>query len=237
MRNVTVTLAVLLVATVGVAPAPALGHRESSVSCAYDESRLEAYQPETVIDHLAVTPTASYAAVYSSPERPTDVYVYFLRYTHQKGVTAVDSHPDDHEPIYVVVDDRTGDVRRVSFSTSHYVKETGTPSTLPMNGSHAKFRVVAPWHQYVPTPESGSRVRLKNYCAAVERWHANGWDASVEATTDPWTMRHRDSWWAEDSVGASIAERYWDVRRSLGDAVSDRNVSLPARQPRRKRTG
>ena len=228
MRTVTVALVVLLVATVGVVPA--LGADQSGASCAYDESRLKTYQPETAVDHLAVQPTASYAAIYSSPERATDVYVYFLRYSHQEGVTAVDSHLQDREPVYVLVDERTGEVERVVFSVYHYVKETGTPSTLPMNGSHVRLRVVEPWHQYLPTTDAGSRVRLKNYCEAVDRWHADGWAASVEATTNPWSMLDRKSWWADNSVGMSLAEQYWEARRSVAEAVPDVNVSFPARQ-------
>ncbi|NHN57821.1 MULTISPECIES: hypothetical protein [Halorussus] len=239
MRTATVTLAAPLLATLLLAAllpatvvgAPALAADQSGVSCEYDESRLKAYQPETDVDHLAVRPTASYAGIFSSPEHPTDVYVYFLRYSHQEGVTPVDSHADDHEPVYVLVDERTGEVRRVVFSVYHYIKETGTPATLPMNGSHVKLHVVEPWHQYAPTTESGSRVRLRNYCEAVDRWHAEGWDASVAATTNPWTMLDRKSWWARNSLGFSLAERYWDARQSVAEAVPDVNVSFPAREP------
>lgn len=231
MRPAPVVLAVLVVAVVGTGPSPA-SQQPEGVTCSYDESELREYQPETAVDHLDVEPTASYAGVYSSPERGVDVYVYVLRYDRQSGVTAVDSHAVDREPVYVLVDDATGAVERVVYSAYHYVKGAGTPSKLPMNGSHVKLHVVDPWHQYAPTTESGSRVPLKNYCDAVDAWHANGWDASVEATTNPWTMTDRDSWWSQDSLDGRMTEEVLETRQELGDLTPDLNVSVPSARER-----
>lgn len=220
MRPASVVLAAMLVTVVGAAPA--LGYeRPEQVSCSYDESELKAYQPDTYVGHLDVEPSASYGGIYSSPERETDVYVYFLRYPRQDGLTSMDTHVDDREPVYVLVDDRTGDVERVIYSAYHYLKATKTPSSLSMNGSHAQLYVVNPWHQYAPSSASGSLVRLKNYCEAVDDWHANGWKASVEATTNPWTMTHRDSWWGDESIEHAVWERYGEARRTLDDLVPD----------------
>lgn len=218
MRPASVALAAMLVTVLGVAPA--FGYQQpDGVSCSYDESKLEAYQPETFVGHLDAEPTASYAGIYSSPDRETDVYVYFLRYERQDGLTSLDTHVDDREPVYVLVDDATGEVERVVYSVYHYLKAAGTPSHLPMNGSHVQLYVVNPWHQYLPSPVGGSRVRLKNYCTAVDDWHADGWRASVEATTNPWTMTDRDSWWADGSIEQVVWNRYEQVRGKLGEVV------------------
>lgn len=226
MRPVPVVLAV--VALVAVSVVPAVGYeRPDGVSCTYDESDLREYQPETYLGHLDVEPTASYGGVYSSANRDTDVYVYFLRYARQDGLTSVDSHVRDREPVYVMVDDETGAVERVVFSVYHYLKAVAEPSSLSMNGSHARLYVVNPWHQYLPWREheflpsvgDGTRVELKNYCEAVDRWHANGWLASEAATTNPWTMRDRDSWWADESIERAVWKRYGEVRGTLADAV------------------
>jgi len=226
-RPAAVLLAVGLVAVAGAASAVGADQPDRPV-CTYDESELQAYQPETAIGHLDIQPTASYAGIFTSPARETTIYVYFLRYPRQEGATAVDSHVDDREPVYVLVDDRTGDVQRVLYSEYHYAKGAGTPSQLPMNGSHVRLHVVEPWHQYVPSPAPGARVRLANYCEAVDSWHANGWRASEAATTDPWTMTDRDSWWRTRSLSYSLSERYRESRRSVADAVSDINVSVPS---------
>ncbi|WP_135805525.1 hypothetical protein [Halorussus marinus] len=128
----------------------------------------------------------------------------------------------------MLVDDDTGEVRRIIYSAYHYIKGTETPSDLPMNGSHVRLRVVEPWHQYAPADEPGTRVRLRNYCEAVEDWHADGWRASRAATENPWTMTDRDSWWRRGSLDYSLSERYWESRRAFEDAVPPINVSVPS---------
>lgn len=236
MRIATAFLAAMLVAAVGGVPAAGYD-QPGHVTCSYDETKLKKYQPETTVGHLDVAPTASYAAVYTSPERETAAYVYFLRYPHQRGLTAADSHVADREPVYVLVDEGTGRVERVVYSAYHYIKGAGTPSNMPMNGTHVRLHVVEPWHQYVPTGDPGTRVDLKDYCEAVDDWHANGWRASAEATKNPWTMRNRDGWWDENTLGHSLSERYWEARREVDDAVSNVTEGVPFERATVRRPG
>lgn len=217
MRVLALVLVVAVASTAGVAPA--VGSPQSDPGdCTYDEGELREYQPETAVDHLDVKPTASYGGIFSSPERDATVYVYFLYYETQDGVTPLDSHDPDREPVYVVVDDDSGEIERVQYSAYHYVKGAATPSNLSTNGSHVQLRAVEPWHHYRPAAVAGSYPDLKNYCTAVDRWTADGWGAASEAVKEPWTMRERASWWPEDSLRETAASGYRDARSSL-DAI------------------
>lgn len=215
------------VALLTVAAGSALGSPQTeAATCSYDEAELREYQPETSTDHLAVPPTASYGGIYSSPDRNTTVYVYFLYYPTQNGVTPVDSHDPDIEPVYVVVDEATGDIQRVQYSAYHYLKGAATPSELSMNGSNARLHVVEPWHHYRPTDARGSYVELENYCAVVDQWSESDWRAAPDAVTHPWTMTDRASWWEADSIRNRIAEEYREAQRSLDDVATEANWTV-----------
>lgn len=212
MRPLSVCLVVAVFLTVGVAPVQGATQSENA-TCSYDETELREFQPETTTDHLSVEPTASYGGIFTSPDRETAVYVYFLSYPTQDGVTPVDSHESDREPVYVVVDEDTDEVKRVQYSAYHYLKGAATPSNLSMNGSNVQLHVVEPWHHYRPAATDGSYAELRNYCTAVNRWVESGWGAAADAVTHPWTMSDRASWWEADSLRNEIAAQYRDARQ------------------------
>lgn len=214
MRSLAVVLFITVLLTVGVAPV-AGSPQSSDATCSYDETDLREYQPETAIDHLSEQPSASYGGIYSSPDRDTNVYVYFLYYTTQDGWTPVDSHELDREPVYVIVDKNTGEVQRILYSAFHYMKGDTTRSNLSMNGTHVQLHVVDPWNHYEPKATEGSFPELENYCTVVDQWQESGWQAAPEAVRNPWTMTDRASWWEEDSVRNTVAEKYQQSQQIL----------------------
>lgn len=217
MRFGVTALVIIILLTVGVGPV--IGTPQSdAVRCSYDESELREYQPETVIEQLSVQPTASYGGIFSSPEHDTTIYVYFLYYETQVGMTPLDSHENDREPVYVVVDQDTDEIQRVQYSAYHYMKASATPENLSMNGSHVQLHVNNPWHHYRPTDAQGTYTELKNYCAVVDQWLASGWQAAPNSVRHPWTMSHRASWWEEGSVRNRIFAQYQETQSSLDNA-------------------
>lgn len=191
-------------------------HIPESATCTYDSS-VEKYNPSVVIGHLDVKPTSVYGSKYTSADRDTTIYTYWVRYTHQEGVSEADSHFGDHEPIYVVVDDESGNIDSVTYSAYHYLRGETLPNTV--NETHVTMRATTPYHHYTPTTSAGQELSLKNGCTATVDWQKNGWDAAAEPVFNPWTIsnEYRESWWPRNSFGFSVTETYYEIERELPD--------------------
>lgn len=183
--------------------------RESSkpehVTIAFDEDLLLRHRPKL---RFAGDSQSQFLAMHGwvarSPEYDTDALVYWSEYSHQEGVTQYDSHPGDHEPVYVFRNSSTGDVESIVYSAYHWMR--GSTSAPPLEGGHPTLRVVDPWHQYIPTTEQASYPVLADLTASFEGWLDGGLDESLEPGTvvNPWLMQDREHWWRENGLGFSM---------------------------------
>lgn len=221
-RATPVVLALLIVSTtilgaVGGAAAAesSFDHRSAKpdhVTLTYNESALEEYAPALVTRHLEQDPAAVYGWKATSPERDTDVYVYFTFYPVQRGYSEYDSHPMDREPVYVYVDD--GEIVRVQYSAYHYLRGELPGSAVKIqDGTHPTLRVAENYHHYYPSNLSGDPPsHVENLGAepgsgTFDAWLANGWAAGLDpgSATNPWSMRDRADWWRDGTLGVSAA--------------------------------
>lgn len=181
--------------------------KPSHVTLSFDESTLETYRPKLITGHLDVRPTKQYAWLATSPEHDDDVYCYWTYYVTQRGVTSRDSHFLDREPLYVFVDEDTGEISEVIYSAYHWLagKTTVAHTVTDADGEHPTFRVAEHWHHYLQTrEEDGGFVDLDELNDQFDDWLANGWeeDLAVGAAQNPWIMRRRGSWWKDDGSGS-----------------------------------
>lgn len=202
------------------------------VSLTFDESWLARYRPRLSMssaDRELFLTTRAWKA--SSPEYDTDVGVYWQTYVGQNGVTSYDSHKGDHEPVYVFVDDSSGDVQHVAASVYHWLKGSAPPGVVPMaEATHPALRVIEPWHQHTAAttdagfyPEVtplGTSTDIANPDATTvfEAWLENGLagDLGVGVVTEPWSIQARESWWRRDLGPISWTSLYVSARRLAG---------------------
>jgi hypothetical protein len=133
-----------------------------------------------------------------------------------------DAHYGDHEPVQVEVDSDTGDVVRVRASIYHWVKGETTPRDRLMDDTdrRPRLRVINPWHQYTLAGEDDEvqQKTVEDLRDEYRSWLRNGLEESVAigATTNPWSMRDRSSWWREGTFGLSLGETRIKAAQSLG---------------------
>lgn len=183
------------------------------VQIAYDADVLAKYQP------LLSMPAKSrnkflglYGLLASAPDDQykENVAVYWTEYTHQDGwVGNLDSHYGDHEPVAVEYDPDTGEVVTVRASIYHWLKGSAHSSQVPMDGTNPRLKVIDPWHQYTAA-SPGDQVEqfdVKDLTQYWDAWLANGLEEAVVpgATYEPWILRHRESWWRENSTAGFSA--------------------------------
>lgn len=214
----TATATGLGLALTGTATADHPQHQPDHVTLTYDTSTLKQYRPLLEINHLDVRPQALYGWVATSPEYQTDVCVYWAEYSHQEGVTEYDSHYGDHEPCYVFVDSDTGDVEKVIASVYHWMAGTGHATALNMQGTHAKLRVINPWHHYTSTDADGQQVDLGDLTQVFDAWRNNGLEDDLQPGTvvNPWLMESRGYWWRDDVGSLSTDALIVGLARKLG---------------------
>lgn len=222
-----------IVAVVGIG----LAYAESSpydkmpdhTTCTYNDSQLRQYAPDLKLHHLDSQPRGVAAGIYSSPERDTDVYAYWLYYVNEPAewVVPLESYFGDHEPILVEVSDSTGDIVAVHYDSFHYAKASVSGQELYDNDSHPDFEVSSPYHYYnrVNLSEVDARnvsqLDIDNFCdrdAArddkVDNWVENGWDISQRKVMNPWLMSEEEDWWENNPVGSATGVLV-DIKRSL----------------------
>jgi hypothetical protein len=233
--------ALALVATL-VAPAmfaaPVAADHESDIpethTVYYNESQLETYRPYLDTRTLDVQPLALHGMIVESTEHDTTVYVYWVEYTHQDGVSEWDSHYGDHEPVYVFVDER-GNVEKTVYSGYHWMAARDYARNVE-NGTHPAYKVVNPWHHYVAVPEGSQEVSvysttpgevpLKDLTTSMPAWMDNGLEPHVAegVVYDPWTMESRESWWNRnvwETRGYWFARIYYTLGWHEADLVDD----------------
>jgi hypothetical protein len=189
-------------------------YQPEHVSITFDETILERYQPRLVFEEDAKDKLIGlYGLLATSPEYDTNAAVYWASYTHQEGVSDLDSHRGDHEPIYVFYTD-TGEIREVAYSAYHWIKA----ERYSIETERPRFDVVDPWHHYIATTEKGELVGVSDLTAEFEAWLSNGLDESLEpgSVVNPWSMRSRRDWWRRGTFGLSFARQYANLRYWFG---------------------
>jgi hypothetical protein len=183
------------------------------------------YQPALQTSHLKVTPLATYAARFTSPDRDTDAYCYWTQYPWQTGWSSYDSHQGDREPITVFVRE-DGSLSDVAYSSWHWLAATST--TVETADGQPLFRSVKPHHHVVLGDPAlgGSTIDRKPLVdldaggeptadSEVQEWYDNGWtDIDLDVLLDPWRIRSRRTWWSRESgfgIGYDVRAR-WALR-------------------------
>jgi len=205
------------IATAGVAAAErdAYEPKPDYVSLTYDESELKRTRPYLVTSHLDFKPTKLYAWVATSTERDTRMHCYWAYYLSQHGYTSSDSHQYDREPVYMQVDEDTGDVQRVLVDGYHYLVGTYETPDL-VDDAHPTLYVQKPHHFYTETTQEGELVELADMADRYGPWIDNGWDVDQESVVHPWTVESRGHWWKDTAAGVSTNAAYWDTMLGLG---------------------
>jgi hypothetical protein len=214
---------------------PHYAEQPNSVSLEFDATEMAEYQPLLRLqpeDDSKLLGLYGWKAV--DEARSTDVYCYWTSYSHQEasGLGRVffnaDQHYGDHEPVQVVVDSDTGDVQTVRASIYHWIKGETTPTDRLMDetGKRPRLRVINPWHQYTlaKTDAEVQQKAVEDLRSEYRSWLRNGLAESVAigATTNPWTMADRSSWWREGTFGIGLNEQRIKVAQMLGlDTVGE----------------
>lgn len=186
------------------------------VTLSWSESWLQQYQPRMVVSHLDIQPSVVYAWKASSPERDTEVGVYWTYYVTQEGVTSWDSHVQDHEPIYVFVDSN-GEVTKTVYSGYHWVR-AANPAPPTAGSTSPTVRVADNWHHYLSTTTVGVDPQLQSLDAVFDDWVESDFGDSLEpgTVTNPWSMETRSDWWRGDTWAGTFGETMASLKLSLG---------------------
>lgn len=219
-------------AIAGTASADHWSHQPGSVTITYDEAALDAYRPRLVLRGVNEIPDL-YGWIATSPDYDTDAYVYWSHYNIQEGVApfGLDSHFGDREPVYVFVDDTTGEIEEVVYSGWHWMAARTSSPNLDAGEQHPKLQVAPRHHQYFQTPESGNLYDVGDLRDEFDQWLANGIEEALEPGTavNPWRMQSRDDWWRDSTFGTNTFRLLWSIdlwiKRLLGDDVA-KNVDI-----------
>jgi len=194
-----------------------------NVTLEYDQSTLDTYRPRLVLPSESREKLLGlYGWVARSEDYDTDVCVYWCSYSHQEGwIGNLDSHWGDHEPLHVVYDSQSGEVRRVRASVYHWVKGEVTVNGAPMyDDTHPHLRVFEPWHQFTAArpADSGTFYDVEDLTETYPRWLSNGLEESVHpgSSTVPWRMSDREHWWRDRALGVSLDASLVALARSAG---------------------
>lgn len=204
-------------------------HEDSLPEGAYiehDPDYLAEYQPRFLMNEEDVEVFEALRAwAVKSNDYATDALVYWMEYSEQEGVTQYDSHPGDHEPVYVFVDSERGIIREVVYSAYHWLAgRTYTPPTTD-GGTNPTMHVVTPWHHTYPTPAVGRKPEVKQLHDVFEDWLDDGMHEDLEPglVHNPWRMASpggREHWWRGSVAGFSAKEWYLSALRSAGYHVT-----------------
>lgn len=206
-----------MIITVAVADSTVEENRPDHVTCEYNESTLEDYQPKLTINHLDIQPTTVYAEYCSSPEHDTDVAMYWAYYPVQEGISSADSHRLDREPIYVFINEDTGDVDKVVYTGYHYIKATNVNPDI-VDTKNTTFEVAKPHHHYtdIGVDAYGEYPSLSDFSTVHDYWYKNGWEANPTVTANPYEIQYTTSWWSNDSyLNITASEWYWEMKFKL----------------------
>jgi len=190
-------------------------YKPDHVSIEYDEETLLKYRPRLWFSGDEYESFINlYGWLATSTEYESDVAVYWAEYTHQSGVSEYDSHDGDHEPIYVHF--RDGAVQKVVYSGYHWLRATSYAPVL--DGTHALFRVIEPWHHYTTDTVEGRLTSIGDLTGTFDRWLEEGLDESLAPGTvvNPWIMSRREHWWRSVVAGVSLDATYVSILHAVG---------------------
>lgn len=202
------------VSSSGVAVAAHGDHKPDHVTLEHDGATLRRYRPRLDLSAVRANPddgppNGLYGWVARSPRRATDVAVYWAAYGDQDGLLSDgrDSHPGDHEPVYVAFSGERGEVVEVVSSAFHWLRRRSADPDR-FRGTHPELTVVSPWHHYAPgTAVGGEFVELRDLTARYDSWLDGGLGDALEpgVVVDPWRMLGPDGrrhWWRGDGIDA-----------------------------------
>jgi hypothetical protein len=195
----------------GGAAAAASREPPEHVTITDDPAAIRPWQPRlswSMYPSESQEPLGCYAVRASSPEHDTDCIVAWHSYAQQHGVTGEDSHPGDHEPVYVFFDPSTGDVTEVVYSVFHWRAGSSLPGGVRLvdtdsGGQQPVLEVVTPWHHHLPVVSgadtSGRTFELRSLSEHLDAWLINGLDDPLrpDQPYNPWRMCEAANWWRD----------------------------------------
>lgn len=237
------TGATTLTTTSGVVRGDHPQHRPEHVSLSFPRNWLETYRPRLDLHPSRdnpddSTPEALFAWRASSTEHETDVAVYWAAYTFQAGKSpfGTDSHYGDREPVYVFVENDTGEITEVVYSAYHHLRGRITDPPV-YDGTHPEFMVVTPWHHYsCGTVRDGEFVDVESLGTSAdlddpsvetefETWLSDdGFHGHLAPGTvvNPWQMggaTGRQHWWREGRDGINLNRLYYSAILAVSNRV------------------
>ncbi len=212
--------------------------KPDDVTVVYDERRLWRYQPKLKADQQTRADiTGMYGFVAESESEDTYACCYWL--LTDSGEAPTFANPNSalggHIPIYVFVDEASGEVVDIVYASWQWLAADLEPSeeTLTTDRAdyptHATFELVDPYNVLRHVEDSGGYfASLKSLPDDRSAWINNGWYESASATAieNPWVMRNsdREGWW--DS--SSLAGQMIGFSRRLGSAGGEYADTLRA---------
>lgn len=198
----------------------------SDYTQSFDREFLERYQPLLVTSSPEVRSNlmGMWGYKVTSPDSDYAVAAYWAKYATQAGlsipltdiVIGADAHAGDHEPVYLYVDEVTGEVDRVVATGYHHfaMEVSGENAHLtkdrdPDRETHVSLDVVDPWHHYqLVEGDRGFFPDLYDWTAARDNWVRDGiYDTTaLYAVDNPYVMLERDSWWDRDTTDYQFAK-------------------------------
>lgn len=210
--------------------------KPASVTLTYDESYLRQYRPMLDITDVdtANRPTLR-GWVAASTDEDTTICVYVCEYAKQEagwmGIRFdMSSHSGDHEWIYAVVDDTTGEVTEVVYTAYHWFRGRQASPTIyeDSDGPHPVFKVDGTYHHYYPVADETDATLLdveslgdyESRSGALYNWLKNGMEVDLRrgAVHNPYLMvgsnGHPD-WWSRDGWTSYSSDRIVVSRFSI----------------------
>lgn len=201
--------------------------KPDDVEIHWDGYRLWKYQPLLKMD--ATTRKrfdGLYGYVATSDEKDTDVMCYWSKTETVKSLPAgnqnLSSNVGDHDPIYVFVNNETGEVDRIVYSGYNLDAAEVQPSEDQLkqdrvgSPTHATFTVVSGWHHYRHTPDNiGHFVELKSWPEVRETWLNNNFSLDAAAVENPWELQNQSDWRSDDGL-VSLTGIWLGIGEKLG---------------------
>lgn len=168
----------------------------------YDESLVQEYQPQLVLEDVSPDPISFHALHAESNESTLNAVYGWTLYPFQEGLSSHDSHLGDHEPVIVWYDQSSGDVVRVDYAAYHWFRGTTSADILQYadDAQHRPMLRVDPKYHHYYTYSGrwpGEQLPLDNLLGTIDGWLNNGLESELALTQpfDPWDMLGRETWW------------------------------------------
>lgn len=238
-REILTAAGGVVVGGAGIDTASADSHESDAfdnVTISYDETLLRRYQPRTVLDPNAVDRfkfTLGYVA--ESDEYDTTALCYVSRFTHQEGLTGLDSHLGNTVPQYVFLEEDGQQPVEVVWNGWHWNAAAISGEAAPLSedrvdgsATHISFESVYPWENLVLADASdGIFLELKDwqdrrsYLIEDNGLYNRG---AAKAFEKPWVM-------GSEAVGGEARQGWWSATQAVKLGVlPEINVDLVTMQ-------